>query len=123
MATLTGKFKVYKKEKMSKAGNTFYTFSLGVSSKDTDGNWHNGFLDAQFKKADAERITNKCKIDIKNAFPIVDEYNDKTYVKWFVNDFTVEEEGEQAPASSVDEFGFSTNISEDDMLPFAAPTR
>lgn len=102
--TLTGeKVKVYAKEK-TWSGGTFMTYSIGVASKDKDGNWNNGFLDVQFKKADESKITNKCKIDIKNAFPVVTEYNNKKYVKWFILDFEVVEQGEGAVGGSLDEF-------------------
>lgn len=92
--TLTGeKVKIYAKEK-TWSGGSFMTYSAMVSSKGKDGNWTNGFIDVQFKKADAEKITNKCKIDVKNAFPTVTESNGRTYVKWFINEFVIVEGGE-----------------------------
>lgn len=87
--------RIYKKER-TYSGGTFYTYSMSVASKDKDGNWLNGYLDCQFKKADEDKITNKCKIKINNAFPTVTNYQNKNYVKWFINDFEVVEQGETA---------------------------
>lgn len=98
---------VYRQDKTSNNGVAYTQYSLGVSSKDKDGNWVNGFIDCQFKKADVEKITNKCKINISNSFYTVNEYNGKKYLKLFVLDFEVAEDGEKpqdAPAPSSDEF-------------------
>lgn len=69
-------------------GKTFPTYSIGVSSKDKDGNWVSGFVDCQFKKS--VELENKTKIFIKNAFPIVSQGKDRTYVKWMIMDFEIE---------------------------------
>lgn len=87
--------KVYKKEKQW-SGGVFYTYSLAVASKDSDGNWLNSYIDCTFKKTDADKITNKCKIKINNAFPTVTNYQNKNYVKWMILDFEVVEQGETA---------------------------
>ena len=87
--------RVYKKEKQW-SGGTFYTYSLSVASKDKDGNWLNAYIDCQFKKSDEDKITNKCKIKISNAFPVISNYQNKNYVKWMILDFEVVEQGETA---------------------------
>lgn len=94
--------KVYVKNK-EWSGGSFKTYSIGISSKGKDGNWVNGYLDAQFKKDDANKITNKCKIHIKNAFFTVSESNGKKYTKLFITEFDVLEAGE-TPNDSADGF-------------------
>lgn len=69
-------------------GSTFPTYSFGVSSKDKDGNWVSGYLDCIFKKGVS--VENKTKIIIKNAFPIVSQGKDRTFVKWMITDFEIE---------------------------------
>ena len=93
---------VYRQDKTANSGATYQQYSLGVSSKDKDGNWVNGFLDCQFKKG--IDIPNKSKINIKNAFYTVSEYNGKKYYKIFVMEYEMEEAG-KSPVQ-VDEAGF-----------------
>ena len=45
---------VYRQDKTANSGTTYQQYSLGVSSKDKDGNWVNGFIDCQFKKGVAQ---------------------------------------------------------------------
>lgn len=107
---------VYRQDKTSSAGNPYATYSVMVSSKDKDGNWHNGFIEAKFKYG--TDLPNKTKININNAFYTVDEYNEKTYPKLFINDFAVE--GAQAnPNTATDPTNDWMNIAEDvGELPF-----
>lgn len=108
--------KVYVKER-EWSGGSFKVYSLGISSKDKDGNWINGYLDAEFKKADADKITNKCKIKINNSWYKTTESNGKKYNKIFVNDFEVLEDGEGDEVVSLDEFmKIPENVGEE--LPF-----
>lgn len=79
--------KVYRQDKVSKAGNDYSRYSLRVSSKDINDNWQSGFVDVQFKKGVS--VDNKAEISIKNAFPIVNEYNGNTTIKWLITDFDV----------------------------------
>lgn len=116
MITLTGDFKVIRKDKTSQNGNSYIQYSLMVSSKDKDENWHNGFLDANFPK-DTD-IANKSKIKVTNAFPIVDEYNGKNYIKWYVKEYELIEGG-KVEEPNPDWMNVGTN--ED--LPFGAITR
>lgn len=103
------------------SGGTFATYSVGVSSKDRDDNWVNGYLDVCFKKG--VEVCNKSKISINNAFPVVRKYNDKAYVSWMITDFDVVEEGQPTPANDLANQGF-LNIPEGaEDLPFAKPSR
>lgn len=116
--------KIYVKDRPTSSGGTFRTYSMGVASKDKDGNWVNGFLDCLFKKDDASKITNKCKIKINNAFPTVSEYQDRKYVKWFINDFEVIEQGEAVgdtsnPLAGVEDFMTISDAEFETELPFA----
>lgn len=88
--------KVYRKDRETRNGGTFATYSLGVASKDMNGNWVNGFIDCAFKK-DVE-VNHKAVIKISKAFPTVSEYNDRKYVKWMILEFEVLEEGEKPVA-------------------------
>lgn len=109
---------VFRKDKEYQGG-TFATYSIGVSSKDRDDNWVNGYIDVAFKKG--VELQNKSKINIENAFPVVRSYNGKVYTSWMITEFTVVDEGEKAPLENQ---GFM-NVPQgmDDELPFARPTR
>ena len=106
---------VYVNERQTQNG-TFKTYSIGVSSKDKDGNWVNGFLPCNFRKG--TEIANKSKINITNAFMTGSEYNGNTKPKIFVLDYEVVEGGQPAPAPNGD-MGFM-NIPDGiaDELPF-----
>ena len=71
-------------------GNIFYSYSIGVSSKDKDGNLVGGFIDCTFKKG--VTVENKTKIFIKNAFPTVSQGKDRTFTKWMITDFELEDQ-------------------------------
>jgi len=92
--------KVIRKDKVSAAGNSYTQYSLMVSSKQDD-EWVNGFLDCAFKKGVS--VNNKAKIKINNAFPVLNKYNDKVYIKWMITEFEIVEEGE-APATTDSSF-------------------
>ena len=69
-------------------GNTFY--SLGLSKKDTEGKYINGYMPCQFKKSVS--VEDKTKIYIKSAWLTfyLKEKETKPYI--FINEFeTVEE--------------------------------
>lgn len=103
------------------SGGTFATYSAGVSSKDRDDNWVNGYVDVCFKK-DVE-VCNKAKITINNAFPVVRKSNDKVYLSWMITDFDVVEEGQPAPANDLANQGFMNIPEGAEELPFAKPSR
>ena len=111
---------VYVNERQTQNG-TFKTYSIGVSSKDKDGNWVNGFLPCNFRKG--TEIANKSKINISNSFPTVRKYTDKTgtertEIGIFVLDYEVVEGSQPTPAPNGD-MGFM-NIPDGiaDELPF-----
>lgn len=98
MFNVTGEnVKIFRKERDTKAGGKFTTYSAMVSSKAKDESWVYGYIDCAFKK-DVE-VNNKAKININSAFFTASKYNDKTYVKLMITDFDVVEEGE-APVNA-----------------------
>lgn len=119
ITTEQGPVMVFVNERQTQNGS-FKTYSIGVSSKDKDGNWINGFLPCNFRKG--TEIENKSKITIKNSFPTVRRYTDKagterTEIGIFVLDYVVVEDGSPAPIPSVEGF---MNIPDgiDEELPF-----
>lgn len=113
---------VYVNERQTQNGS-FKTYSIGVSSKDKDGNWVNGFLPCNFRKG--TDIANKSKITISNSFPTVRKYTDKTgtertEIGIFVLDYTVVEGGNQPAPTPNGDMGF-VDIPDvlDAELPFA----
>lgn len=115
------KVRIFRKDREGKNG-TFATYSMGVSSKNQDGTYIKGYIDCSFKKG--VDIPNATDITITNAFPVVREYNGKTYVSWMITEYEIVGEG-QAPVNNTDpDMGF-VNIPEniDADLPFALPTR
>ena len=67
------------------ANGKYTLYSIGVSSKDANKEWVNGFLNVRFKKGVS--VPNKTKIKINNAFPVVTKSGDKTYVSFMITDF------------------------------------
>lgn len=110
---------VYRKDKVSRAGNSYSTFSTKISSKTDDGNWISAWYELKFPK-NAVTPNDRAKINIKNSFPVLSEYNGNTQTAYMVMDFEVIEEG--TPAPSNENAGFM-NIPDDGDLPFAAPQR
>ena len=109
---------VYRQDKTSSNGVAYTQYSLGVSSKDKDGNWVNGFLDCQFKKD--VNVPNKAKIEITNSFYTVSEYNGKKFLKLFVLDFNIVEGGAPAPVPSGDGFmNIPDGLDDSEGLPFS----
>ena len=113
---------VYVNERQTQNG-TFKTYSIGVSSKDKDGNWVNGFLPCNFRKG--TEIANKSKISISNSFPTVRKYTDKTgtertEIGIFVLDYEVVEGGQpqSAPASNNNDWLNIPDNLDDSSLPF-----
>lgn len=74
------KVKVYRND-----SRNFPTYSIGVSSKNKDGEWVMGFIECKFKKG--VELQNKTEIKINNAFYVVEEYKEKKYVKLMITDF------------------------------------
>lgn len=95
---------VYRKDKVSQAGNNYSTYCLKISSKDRDDNWQSAFVNVRFKKGVS--VNNKAKINIKSSFPTIDSYNGNNTISWMIMDFDVVEEGEKpAENTSLDDDG------------------
>ena len=113
---------VYANERQTQNG-TFKTYSIGVSSKDKEGNWVNGFLPCNFRKG--TEIANKSKINISNSFPTVRKYTDKsgterTEIGIFVLDYEVVEGGQPQPTAASNDndwLNIPDNL-DDSSLPF-----
>ncbi len=111
--------KIFRKDKVSKSGTSYSTYCMKCSSKVND-EWVSGFFDVIFPKG--ESVNNKAEIAIEECFPIVDKYNDRVTIKWYIKKYTVLSQGEVvSDPSSTDDF---VNVP-DDMgdLPFALPQR
>jgi len=92
--------KVFATEREGKNGK-YTTYSVGISSKDMNGNWINGYVNCRFKKGVS--VANKTKIKIKSAFFVASKSGDKTYTHLMITDFDVLESGETA-TQDADEF-------------------
>lgn len=92
--------KVYANEKEGAYGK-FMTYSLGVNSKNKDGEWVNGCINCKFKKDVS--VANKTKIKIKSAFFVATKSGGKSYTHLMITDFDILESGETA-SDSADEF-------------------
>lgn len=118
MFNVTGEnVKIFRKERDTKAGGKFTTYSAMVASKAKDESWVYGYIDCAFKK-DVE-VNNKAKININSAFFTASKYNDKTYVKLMITDFEVVEEGEAPqPPADIDDYVIVPDDSLDSEIPF-----
>ena len=76
-------------DKTSAAGNNYKSYCLSVASKDKNNNWVNGLINCNFPKARKSEIADKTIIKINNAFPVVEEYQNKAYISYMINDFEV----------------------------------
>lgn len=93
--------------RQEKDGKRFY--SIGLSRKDQNGNYINGYMTAVFKK-DVD-IPNQTKIKIKDAWLGFNLKDKKTYPHIFINDFViVEPKKEENP---FEEFGNSIKTESD----------
>ena len=91
--TEKGPVTVYAKERATQNGGKFMSYSIGVASKDKDGNWINGYQECAFKK-DAV-VNNKMKINISNSFfTVYKDKEGKPHNRLFIMEFDVVEQGE-----------------------------
>lgn len=68
-------------------------YSIGLSKKDRDGNYENGYMPIQFRNG--VRVTNQTRIVITKAWlSFYKDKNNKTVPYIFVSDFTKLEEGQ-----------------------------
>ena len=107
--------KVFANEKES-ANGKFMSYSVGVSSKNQNGEWVNGYISCRFKKGVS--VPNKAKIKINKGFFVASKSGEKSYTHLMVTDFKVIEGGESSSAAQdADEFmKIPDNI--DDEQPF-----
>lgn len=101
--------------RQEKDGKRFY--SIGLSRKDQNGNYINGYITAVFKK-DVD-LPNQTKIKIKDAWLGFNLKDKKTYPHIFINDFVIVEKEE----NPFDECTIKTEVGEqirieDSDLPF-----
>ena len=108
---------VVRKDGVSQSGKAYTMYSRMYSFKNSNEEWKNVFVDAQFRKG--TDLANKSKINITNAFMTGSEYNGNTKPKIFVLDYTVVEGGNQPAPTPNGDMGF-INIPDgiDDGLPF-----
>lgn len=106
---------VFRKDKEWQGGS-FPVYSTSVSSKNKNDEYVKAYVDLKFKKG--TDLANNTTIKIKDAFPVVDEWNDNKKISYFVTDYEVIKEGE-TPANNSD----WASIPDDMDLPFAQPTR
>lgn len=69
------------------------SYSLGLSKKDKDGKFVNGYIKVNFKKG--VELNNKSKIKIKNAWIDFYKDNEKTIPTIFINDFIIVEDKQE----------------------------
>ena len=80
------------------------SYSLGLSKKDKDGKYINGYVKVNFKKG--VELNNKSKIKITNAWLDFYKDNEKTIPTIFINDFEITQDGEkQEEKNPFEEFG------------------
>ena len=98
------------------------SYSIGLSKKDKEGNYVNGYMNVKFKK-DVD-LKNQTKIKIKEAWLGFNQQEKKTYPYIFINDFEVVEQQEENPfeqfgdnIKTESEIGQQIEITDDD-LPF-----
>ena len=109
---------VIRKDGTSQSGKAYTMYSLMYSFKNSNEEWKNVFVDAQFRKG--TDLANKSKINITNAFMTGSEYNGNTKPKIFVLDYEVVEGGNQpAPAPSGDMDFMKIDADLDEGLPFS----
>ena len=93
------------------ANGKYTLYSIGVSSKNTNGGYNSGYINVRFKKG--VEVANKSKIKINNAFYVVNKSGDKSYVSLMITDFDNMSENANSD-------GFvDMNDIKDDELPFA----
>ena len=75
----------------------FPRYSIGISSKGTDGEWIKGYVPCKFKK-DVE-LENMTKITIKNAFYTVSKGEKYNFVSIMITDFDIVDENKKEDSS------------------------
>lgn len=99
-------------------------YSIGLSKKNKDGGYDNGYISARFKKDIV--LTNKTRIKVKEAWLSFNTNESKTFPFVFINDFEIISEAKPKEDNNVyEDFGNSikTEVQEqieitDDDIPF-----
>lgn len=90
------------------------SYSLGLSKKDKEGNYVNGYMNVRFKKE--VDLPSQTRIKIKEAWLGFNQQEKKTYPYIFINDFEVAETPEKKEEPKKDpfqEFGDSIKTESD----------
>ena len=90
-------------------------YSIGLSKKDKEGNYENGYMPCKFKKG--VDIPNKTKIKITNAWLTFNQKDKKTYPYILISDYELTDEAKEEHKQVVDSVKFD-DIEVDDILPF-----
>lgn len=69
------------------------SYLIGISKKQQDGTYQNGYIPCRFKKEVS--LENKTRIKIKQAWIDFYKVEKKTYIYVFINDFEKEQVNEQ----------------------------
>jgi hypothetical protein len=93
-------------------------YTIGLSKKDKDGKYENGYMTVKFKQDVS--LENQTKIRIKSAWLGFNQYENKTYPYIFINEFETIDKKEENPfeqmkAKIASENGVEIN---DEDLPF-----
>lgn len=88
-------------------GETWYSYSISVSSKSKEGEWINKSVPIRFRKG--VQIPDRTRIDITDGWPIVIPYKDGNIVGFFANEYEVIDKTKEPE-------GFSQLVDED--IPF-----
>lgn len=84
-------------------------FSIGLTKKNKDGQYVNGYMEAHFKNG--VDLPNKTRIRIKQAWLGFNQKEKKTYTYIFINDFDLED-GEDVLKQFGDSIKTESNIGE-----------
>lgn len=90
-------------------------YRIGLSKKDENGNYINGYMDVRFRNG--VDIPNNTKIEIKKAWIGFGVKDKKTYPYIFINEFETVGEKETTKEDPFAAFGKQIEINEDD-IPF-----
>ena len=96
------------------ANGKYTLYSIGISSKNSDGTWLNGYLNCRFKKGVS--VPNKAKIKINSAFFCNSKSGSKVYTSLMITDFEILEGGDSAAGDADSFMKIPDNI--DDEAPF-----
>jgi len=82
------------------------SYSIGLSKKDKNGNFVNGYMPCSFKKG--VELENKTKIYIKDAWLNFNVKDNKTYTNIFINEYETVEETIKNATDPFEEFAEET---------------